>query len=124
MAEPVRIEIDTSADGSELIDTLARRGLIGRLLQAGSGWEVELDSPREETQRLLRDLEPALATWLADRHRASIPLRVGERSLVVRRVCRSSIALPEGSPYVLALARAAEEKGGTYGSDRQMEPVA
>ena len=124
MAELIRIELESDSDGRELIDTLARRGLVGRLTYAGSRWEVEIHSPREETQRLLLDLEPALAAWLADRRRTSIPLHVGAHSLLVRRERPGGNEFSEGGPRVRTLSREAGEKGGIHGNDRQMEPVA
>lgn len=124
MVEPIRIELETEIDGRELIDTLARHGLVGRLLYTGSRFEVELHSPREETRRLLLELEPALELWLADRGRASISLHVGARSRLVRRERPSSNELPGGSPRVRILSRETGEKGEIHGNDRQMEPVA
>jgi len=100
VAEPIRIELETEAEGRELIDTLARHGLVGRLLYTEGCFEVELHSPREETRRLLLELEAALGLWLADRGRVSVPLHVGARS------------------------RETGEKGGIHGNDRQMESVA
>lgn len=124
MAEPIRIEIETSSAGRELIDTLARRGLVGELRSAGSRFEVEIRSPREETRRLLLELEPALETWLADRHLASIPLQVGARSLLIRRELPGVNEFPEGRPRAPTLSRETGEKGGIHGNDRQMESVA
>lgn len=124
MGEPVRIEAETADEGRELIDALARHGLIGRLVAAGGRWRVEIDSPREETQRLLLDLRPALAMWLADRHQASILLGVGARSLLVRRERPIGGELSEGGPYVVGPSRKTREEGGIHGSDREMEPVA
>ena len=57
VANPIRIEMGSAVDGRDLIDTLARRGLIGELVLANGRWEVEIDSPREEAQRLLLDVE-------------------------------------------------------------------
>jgi hypothetical protein len=124
VAEPVHIEIESAVDGRDLVDTLARRGLVGRLLTAGSHWEIEIHSPHEETQRLLLDLEPALENWLADQHRIAIPLRVGPRALLVRGERSSSSEFPDGSPSVMTPVRETGAKGEGNDNDREMEPVA
>lgn len=82
---PIRIEVQDAAEGIDLSDTLAVRGLCGELVANGRRWEVEVRCGREEAKRLLRDVAVALETWLADRRLDSIGLHSGERRYTVRR---------------------------------------
>jgi hypothetical protein len=55
MAEPIRIEVDSEAQGLE------------------------------ETSRLLGEVSAALVDWLADRRYESVTVRAGERAFGLRR---------------------------------------
>lgn len=128
MVDAIHIEVEDAVDGRDLIETLARRGVIGELVASEDHWEVELWSAREKPRRLLLDVEPVLRLWLSDRQRASIPLRIGERNLLEPRA-RSNIgelpaACGDGGPHVRVVSRRSREKGESHGSDREMEPVA
>jgi len=79
LAETIRILSLSEHDARDLSDALARRGLNGAPVRLEGGWEVDLVEKREETGRLLDDLTAALVTWLDDRRRTAVALRVGTR---------------------------------------------
>jgi hypothetical protein len=76
LAAPIRIGTLDASEASELVQALAARGLIGRQ-QAGSGprW-VEVLEAHEDTDRLLADVAEAVSTWLGERERPSLEIRV------------------------------------------------
>jgi hypothetical protein len=83
MAEHVLVDVRSVEDALDLSRALAVRGLAARPAVSAGRPEVELHCGREEKQRLLADLLPALEAWRRDR--AHGPLRVisGEHVHVV-----------------------------------------
>jgi hypothetical protein len=79
LAAPIRIGRLDAAEASDLVHALAARGLIGRSIASGGARWVEVCEAREETRRLLADVTEAVETWLADRARASLEIRVEDR---------------------------------------------
>lgn len=69
MAPPIRIGALDAAEASDLAQSLAARGLVGRRVSAGGSSWVEVHETREETRRLLADLVEAVETWLAEHER-------------------------------------------------------
>ena len=90
MAETIRIEVAGAAEGVDLVDALAVRGLTGELVHADGRWEVEIDYEHEETVRLLLDVVVALEAWLDDRGWPDTSISVGDRPYWVRP--RSALA--------------------------------
>ncbi len=83
MAPPIRVGALDPTEARDLVESLAVRGLIATVEASGGKTFVELNEPHEETERLLGDLTVALETWLADRGRRTIEVRLGERVIVV-----------------------------------------
>ena len=90
MAETIHIELATTAEGVDLVEALARRGLTGELVRAGSPSEVAVRYASEETDRLLLEVLAALEAWLADRGVSSLRVRVGKRAFTFPRPERQS----------------------------------
>jgi hypothetical protein len=65
-----------ATEASDLVQALAARGLIGRPQAAGGLRWVEVLEAHEDTDRLLADVAEAVATWLAERERHSLEVRV------------------------------------------------
>lgn len=84
MAPPIRVGALDMTEARDLVEALAVRGLIATLEEGAGDILVELNEPHEETERLLADLTVALETWLADRGRSAIDVRVADRAIVVR----------------------------------------
>jgi len=85
VSDPIRIEVANAAEARDLVRALAVGGLTGRLVHAGGRLEVEIRSVHEETRRLALDVAAALETWLEDRERDSVAVRVGDLRSTVRR---------------------------------------
>jgi hypothetical protein len=83
MAEHVLVGVGSQADAVDLSRALAVRGLTARWTTVDGRPEVELRYRREETQRLLADLLPALEAWRRDRAHGPLRVIVGERVHVV-----------------------------------------
>jgi putative oxidoreductase len=75
---PVAIEVGQETDGIDLIECLLRHGFAAHLADDHGHCHVEVSSGREEPLRLLGDLALALETWVPDRARAGLVLRVAE----------------------------------------------
>ena len=82
-AEPIRVEVEDLVVGQELVELLARHGLIGNALDRGGRVEVVIVSERDETERLLREVAAALEGWLAEQGRSSMLVCVGDRETVL-----------------------------------------
>jgi hypothetical protein len=82
------------------VQALAVRGLVGKPSRSGERHAVVVHDPHEETERLLADVVAALETWLADRGRDSLQVRVADSSRTVspasdlRDVLRPRLAPP------------------------------
>lgn len=80
MAPPIRIGALGATEASDLAQSLAARGLIGRPVSTGGASWVEVHETREETTRLLADLTEAVETWLAEHERLrSLEIRVEDK---------------------------------------------
>jgi hypothetical protein len=79
LAPPIRIEWLEAGEAIDLMKALAVRGLVGILEREGSRHAVFVHDPHEETERLLAEVVEALESWLADRGRDAVEVRVGER---------------------------------------------
>jgi hypothetical protein len=73
----IRIEVGGPAEGFDLRESLSRRGIQALLVEAPSGWEIEIDSPREQPERLFDEVAAGVESWLDGSGRASIVARVG-----------------------------------------------
>jgi len=85
VAQPIRIRAADAGEGSDLVDALAVRGLTGNLVHTSGAPEVLIRYRCEETERLTEDVVTALETWVEERGRISVAVRVGEGSFLVRR---------------------------------------
>jgi hypothetical protein len=83
MAPPIRIEWLEGGEAIDLVQALAVRGLVGKPVREKARHVVTIHDPHEETERLLSDVVAALETWLADRGRDEIEVRVGSRTRTV-----------------------------------------
>ena len=79
MAEAVEIHVRDTTEGYDLMRALAVRGLTGTLSESGDRALIAIMCRREETDRLLADLLPALDEWRIDAGLAAIDVRVGAR---------------------------------------------
>lgn len=85
MDETVLVELAHGADGLDLAQTFARRGVTGRVIRQGELWALEIRAGREPLERLLIDVLSALETWLAYRDIPAVDIRVGRRVYTFRR---------------------------------------
>jgi hypothetical protein len=83
MAEPVLVDVGSEEEALDLSRALVVRGLAARRTTIDGRPEVELHCRREETQRLLADLLPALEAWRRDRAHGPLRVIVGGRVHVV-----------------------------------------
>jgi hypothetical protein len=83
MADPMRIPVRTSAEGLELVEILARRGLPAALVSPPLGWQVEITAP-SELDGLLHDVAVALESSAHLLRRRSLPVLVGARRYDLR----------------------------------------
>jgi len=84
VAQPIRIRVADADEGSDLVDALAVRGLTGNLVRTNGALDVLIRYRWEETKRLTEDVVAALETWLEDRGRISVAVRVGEGLFLAR----------------------------------------
>jgi hypothetical protein len=98
------IRVGGRRDALDLVETLARRGLVAWARPGEQGWEVELRAEREPTARLLADVALAVRGWLEDVGRESLPLRVGDQSHLLTR--RQGIVRDEHDPLGGAIVNA------------------
>jgi hypothetical protein len=61
VAVPVHIKVCDAAEGNDLVRALGRNGLAASLVPAGSSWEVEISSPREDPRTFLTEIGVVLA---------------------------------------------------------------
>lgn len=73
----IRIEVGSPAEGFDLRESLARRGIQAALVEAAGAWEIEVSSPREEPERLFHDVAAGVESWLAGRGGTGLVARVG-----------------------------------------------
>ena len=59
----IRIEVGSPAEGFDLRESLARRGIQAALVESDGSWEVQVTSPREEPDRLLHDVSVGVESW-------------------------------------------------------------
>jgi hypothetical protein len=59
----IRIEVGSPAEGFDLRESLARRGIQAALVESDGAWEVQVTSPREEPDRLLHDVSVGVESW-------------------------------------------------------------
>lgn len=83
MAELIRILLGEEREARDLSEALARRGLGSSPVEVEGRWEVALALRHERTAQLLTDVTVALVTWLDDRRRSAVPVRVGARSYLL-----------------------------------------
>jgi hypothetical protein len=63
VAVPDYIKVGDAVEGADLVRALGRNGLAAALVRAGSEWEVEISSPREDLRTFLADIGVVLAAW-------------------------------------------------------------
>jgi hypothetical protein len=83
VAAPIRIGALDAIEASDLAQALGARGLTGQIVETeGVRWVVIEDS-REETDRLLAEVAPAVMTWLDEHGRETIEVHVEARVLTL-----------------------------------------
>jgi hypothetical protein len=84
----IRIEVGSPAEGFDLRESLARRGIHAVLVAGGEGCEVEVSSPREAPDRLFHDVAEGIESWLAGRGREQLVVCVDgqQRTVTAPRV--------------------------------------
>jgi hypothetical protein len=83
VAALVRIGELAAREAHDLVEALAVRGLIGRVVEEGGSARVEVTDAREDPDRLAAEVAEATGRWLADRGGASLELEVGGRRTTV-----------------------------------------
>lgn len=84
MDDPITIPVRTSAEGLELVETLARRGLPAALVSLARGWQVEIVSRQDPDELLLHEVTVALESSARSLRRSSLPVLVGDRRYDLR----------------------------------------
>jgi hypothetical protein len=107
VAPPIRIEWLESREAIDLAEALAVRGIVGRPVRSTEGHAVVVHDPRERVDRLVDEIVAALESWLADRGRGPVSVRVGTR---VHDVAARE-ALPGALMERARARRAVEERG-------------
>lgn len=80
----IRIEVGSAADGFDLRESLARRGIQSVLVEAAVGWEIEIASRREEPERLFHDVADGVESWLAGRGGNGLVVWVGPERRTIK----------------------------------------
>ncbi|MGZ4333186.1 MAG: hypothetical protein ACXVRJ_02790 [Gaiellaceae bacterium] len=80
----IRVELACSCDGDDLLQFLQQRGLAGTVFRADDHCELEVRSAIDPDERLRRDFETALDSWLAEHGSPLIPASRGIRTYVLR----------------------------------------
>lgn len=62
------------AEGFDLRESLARRGIQATIVEVDGAWEVQITSPREEPERLLHDVSIGVESWRMGRDVGGITL--------------------------------------------------
>jgi hypothetical protein len=74
--ESIVIEVASARAGADLIDTLGRRGLIGKLVGDEENWDVAVATRGEELVRLLAEVVAAVEAWRNDRRAGDLTVRI------------------------------------------------
>jgi hypothetical protein len=80
----IRIEVGSAAEGFDLRESLARRGIQAALVEGAEGWEIEIASPREQPERLFLDVAEGVESWLAGRGGDGLVAQVGAERRIIR----------------------------------------
>lgn len=80
----IHVELTCPRDGAELLEFLEGHGLAGTVLSTDDHCELEVRSAIDPDERLRRDFETALDSWLAQHGSPLIPASRGGRAYVLR----------------------------------------
>jgi hypothetical protein len=72
----ILVEVASAPSGADLVESLAKRGLIARLHPAGENWDVAVETRGEDLVALLTELITAIETWRGDRPGPDLAVRV------------------------------------------------
>ncbi len=84
MTDPITIQVATSAEGLQLVETLARHGLPAALVPQRRGWKVDVVSPHDHDDVLLHDVAIALERSARSLRKRSLSVLVGGRAYDLR----------------------------------------
>lgn len=84
MTTPIHVELPRLCDGEALAAFLAAHGLAGSVVSANDHCELEVRDALDSDERLRREFEAALASWLAEHESPLIPASSRERGYVLR----------------------------------------
>jgi hypothetical protein len=90
----IRIEVGSLAEGFDLRESLARRGIQAVLVEADGAWEVQVTSPREEPERLLHDVTEGVESWLAGRDLGGIVARLNAGPISAEEGPKAPVTAP------------------------------
>ena len=84
MTTPIHVELPRVCDGVELVEFVAARGLVGSVVCTNDHCEIEIRDALDPDERLRREFEAALRSWLAQHEPPLIPASSPERGYVLR----------------------------------------
>lgn len=84
MTTPIHVELPRLCDGAEFVAFLAARGLTGSVVSTNDHCEIEIRDALDPDDRLRREFEAALGSWLAQHEPPLIPASSPDRGYVLR----------------------------------------
>jgi len=84
MTTPIHLELPSLCDGEALVAFLSTRGLTGSIVSTNDHCEIEIRDALDPDERLRREFEAALGSWLAEHGAPLIPASSRERGYVLR----------------------------------------
>ncbi|HEY7691277.1 MAG TPA: hypothetical protein VH816_02950 [Gaiellaceae bacterium] len=84
MTRPIHVELPRLCDGQALVEFLAAHGLAGSVVSVNEHCELEVHDALDSDERLRREFEAALGSWLAQHGSPLVPASSREREYVLR----------------------------------------
>ena len=84
MTTPIHVELPGLCDGEALVAFLAAHGLDGSIVSTNDHCEIEVRDALDADERLRREFEAALGSWLAEHEAPLVPASSRERGYVLR----------------------------------------
>ena len=80
MPDEIQVDVSSEDEGTDLVEVLMRHGINAQVSHAGKRWAVNVQSPYEETERIMQDVIAAVERWLPGGRRRKVALHAGGRT--------------------------------------------
>ena len=84
MPEAIRVQLARTVEGRDLLESLAARGLAGRLVEEEGGLAVLVSDGGGDAERLRREVLHALDAWVGESGLPLVPTSLGDEGCALR----------------------------------------